>query len=96
MKYHAATLKKLETLFKQLDFKIRYEKGNFQAGYCVVHHQQVIVVNKFYKTEARIRCLLDILKEMDIDFSTKNLDEETQKFQESISSLLIKDDTPLA
>lgn len=92
MKYNAATLKKLETLFKQLDFKIRYEKGNFQAGYCVVHHQQVIVVNKFYKTEARIRCLIDILKKMQVDFSVKTLDEETKKFQEYIAKFLVKEE----
>lgn len=57
------TLKKLETLAKELGYKVRYEKGNFQSGYCLVEHQRVAIVNKFYDTEGRINVLLDILSQ---------------------------------
>lgn len=55
------TLKKLEILAKELGYKVRYEKGNFQSGYCLVEHQRVAIVNKFFDTEGRINVLLDIL-----------------------------------
>jgi hypothetical protein len=55
------TLKKLETLAKELGYKVRYEKGHFQSGYCLVEHQRVAIVNKFFDTEGRINVLLDIL-----------------------------------
>jgi hypothetical protein len=55
------TLKKLEILAKELGYKVRYEKGNFQSGYCLVEHQRVAIVNKFFDTEGRVNVLLDIL-----------------------------------
>ena len=54
-------LKKLETLLRELGYTVRYEKGNFQSGYCLVESRRVAIVNKFFDTEARISCLLDIL-----------------------------------
>ncbi len=46
---------------------IRYEKGNFQSGYCLVENRKIAVVNKFFDTEARINCLLDILATLAYD-----------------------------
>lgn len=77
MRYTTTTLKKLEDTFGELDYTVRYEKGNFQSGYCLVEHRRVAVVNKFYDTEARINCLLDILSNLEIgetDLSEKALD----------------------
>lgn len=84
MKLNEHTLKKLEELFKQLQYKLRYEKGHFQSGYCLVKNQKVIVINKFFTTEARINCLLEIVHLTEIeeaqlltleDSSRKLLDE---------------------
>ena len=61
MKYTRTTLSKIETIFNEQDYKVRYEKGNFQSGYCIVEDKKVVIVNKFYDTEGRINCLLDIL-----------------------------------
>lgn len=55
------SLKKLEILAKELGYKVRYEKGNFQSGYCLVESQRVAIINKFFETEGRINVLLDIL-----------------------------------
>ncbi len=57
------SLKKLETLARELGYKVRYEKGNFQSGYCLVESQRVAIINKFYETEGRINVLLDILSQ---------------------------------
>jgi hypothetical protein len=66
IKYTKTTLDKLETIFDELDYLIRYEKGNFNAGYCLVANKKVAVINKFYDTEARINCLIEILRQIDI------------------------------
>lgn len=67
MRYTQTSLKKLEELFAELDYSIRYEKGSFQSGYCIVEHRKIAVLNKFFDTEARINCLLDILSKLDYD-----------------------------
>ena len=61
VKYTKSNLQRLELLFKEQEYTIRYEKGNFQSGYCVVQARKIAVINKFFDTEARINCLLDIL-----------------------------------
>lgn len=57
------TLKKLETLAGELGYTVRYEKGNFQSGYCLVEKRRVAIINRFYDTEGRINVLYDILSQ---------------------------------
>lgn len=66
-KYTKHTLKKIEELFGEIDYTIRYERGNFQSGYCIVENRRIAVINKFYDAEARINCLLEILSTQEID-----------------------------
>ena len=61
LKTSKSNLSKLEQIFSEQDYVIRYEKGNFQSGYCIVENKRVVVINKFFDTEGRINCLLDIL-----------------------------------
>lgn len=67
MRYTQTTLKKLEEVFDELNYTIRYEKGNFQSGYCIVENRRIAVINKFFDTEARINCLLEILSSFEFD-----------------------------
>ncbi len=67
MRYTQTTLKKLEEVFDELNYAIRYEKGNFQSGYCIVENRRIAVINKFFDTEARINCLLEILSGFEFD-----------------------------
>lgn len=76
-KYTKHTLKKIEELFKELDYTIRYEKGNFQSGYCVVKDQRVAVINKFFDTEARVNTLTEILRTLEVEET--ELSESGQK-----------------
>jgi hypothetical protein len=76
MRYTQTTLKKLEELFSEVDYTIRYEKGNFHSGYCLVENRRIAVVNKFFDTEARINCLLDILSK--IEFDPEQLSEKSR------------------
>ena len=70
MKYTKHSLSKIETLFKELGYLIRYEKGNFQSGYCIVENKKVAIINRFFDTEARINCLIDILNNLEVEEAT--------------------------
>ena len=82
----AGNLKKLEALLGNLGYRIIYEKGNFQAGYCLVNDRKMIVINKFYKTDMRIQCLLSILNELEPQ--TDGLNEEQAAFYTQLSPIL--------
>ncbi len=66
-KYTRPFLNKLEDIFAESDFVLRYEKGNFKAGYCVLRDMKVAVVNKYYSLEGKVNCLYDILRIISID-----------------------------
>ncbi|MEY3051406.1 MAG: hypothetical protein RLY31_1191 [Bacteroidota bacterium] len=76
------TLQKLEVLLGELGYVIRYEKGNFNSGYCIVEQRNIIVVNKFFETEARASVLLDILGSLSFDPGI--LGEKSARFYEKI------------
>ena len=82
MKYTKHTLKKLETLFQEMEYTVRYEKGNFQSGYAMVEARKIAVINKFYDTEARINCLLDILQNLDVVEEDKLSDKSLRLLRE--------------
>lgn len=82
-KYSTYALKKLETLFEELDYSVLYEKGNFQSGYCIVEQRRVVVVNKFFETEGRINTLLEILGQIEVDES--RFSEASMKFYKKLS-----------
>lgn len=76
LKYTRPFLSKLEDIFAESDFVLRYEKGNFKAGYCLLKDMKVAVVNKYYSLEGKINCLYDILRTIAVDesrLSDKNL-----------------------
>jgi hypothetical protein len=62
MKPTKATLSHLEDVFAESDYALRYEKGQFRAGYCVLREQRVVLVNAYFPLEGRINCLLDLLR----------------------------------
>jgi hypothetical protein len=76
------SLQKLEVLFQELGYIIRYEKGNFNSGYCIVEARNIVIINKFFETEARINTLLDILN--NIEFDAGVLSEKSAKFYERV------------
>ena len=89
IKYTNQFLVKLEDVIAESDYILRYEKGNFKAGYCLLKEQKIVIVNKFFTMEGKINALLDILKTVPLDtskFSEKNtkLYEEVTKAQVSI------------
>lgn len=82
IKYTNQFLLKLEEMIGESDYILRYEKGNFKSGYCVLKDQKIMIVNKFYTTEGKINALLDIVKITDLD--TSKFSEKSQKLFEEI------------
>lgn len=67
IKYTRQYLNKLEEIIAGTDYTLRYEKGNFKSGYCVLKDTKIVLVNKFYTLEGKINSLTDIIKIIDID-----------------------------
>jgi hypothetical protein len=94
LKISKSNLEKLELIFKEQQYTVRYEKGNFNSGYCIVESKKIVVINRFYDIEGRINILLDILATLSIDeqlFSEKSLVvyKQIEKEQEQHLSQLI-------
>jgi len=67
MKYNQASLEKIEKALEEAGYIIRYERGTFQSGYCILEQKKVVVLNKFLQTEGRINTMLDIIPQLPID-----------------------------
>ncbi|WP_312350338.1 hypothetical protein [Sphingobacterium multivorum] len=62
-----SSLTKIEEFFKEQGYKVRYEKGSFRTGACMLQTTKVVVVNKFSNLEIEIQSLWNILLDIDID-----------------------------
>ena len=61
------TLEKLEQVLTDLGYRVRYEKGNFKTGSCLMESSKIVVVNKFSNLESKIIALIELLKELEVD-----------------------------
>ncbi|MBS1497415.1 MAG: hypothetical protein JSU03_06745 [Bacteroidetes bacterium] len=87
MKFTQATLDKVESIIEENGYVIRYEKGTFQSGYCILQAKKVVVLNKFFQTEGRINTLIDLMPQLNINFDALTL--ESQKlYSEIIQSVV--------
>ena len=86
LKFTKHLLKKVEELFEELGYTIRYAKGSFNSGYCIVENQKVAVINKFFDTEGRVGVLLEILSNVEVDES-KLTEKGTKTYKQIIKSL---------
>ena len=84
MKYTQNILDKIERIAEEAGYVIRYERGNFQSGYCILQAKKVIVLNKFFQTEGRINTLIDLMPQLEISFDA--LTHESQKMYEEVMS----------
>lgn len=80
IKYSQAVLDKIIKLLGEAGYELRFEKGNFNSGFCILEHKKVVVVNKFLDLEGRTNTLSDILSLLKID--TNMLSAESRKLYE--------------
>lgn len=67
-----AILEELENFVRGLGLTLRYERGDFEGGYCVLKDQKMIVINKLANTQKRISLLAQSIVEMGIDENLMN------------------------
>jgi len=89
MTYKKGALQKVEKQFAENGFKLRYEKGNFKSGYCIVKDSKVIIINKFFNNEARYNCLLEIKEANGFEDQLNEEDQNTKEGTSETSELLI-------
>ncbi len=74
------SLAKLEGILSRLGYIVRYEKGNFRTGACIILNSKVVVVNRFLDLEAKITALVDLLVTVPTDHVQGELDEKQRSF----------------
>lgn len=82
MKFTQNTLDKIEKIIQETGYVIRYERGNFQSGYCILQAKKVVVLNKFFQTEGKINTLVDLIPQLEINFDA--LTHDSQKLYAEI------------
>lgn len=82
LKYTQTSLDKLEAIVEEAGYILRYERGTFQSGYCVLEEKKVVVLNKFLQTEGRINTVIDLIPQLEIN--TELLSEESKKIYKEV------------
>lgn len=68
MKYNQATLNKVEKLLDEAEYVVRYERGTFQSGYCILEQKKVVVLNKFLDVEGRLNILIELVPKLKVTY----------------------------
>lgn len=82
MKISQSSLTKLEKVLTEANYVLRYERGTFQSGYCILEERKVVVLNKFLDIEGRINTLIDLIPQVQLDYDKLTL--ESQKLYEEV------------
>ncbi|MCW3107972.1 MAG: hypothetical protein JWQ09_2478 [Segetibacter sp.] len=82
MKYNQATLNKIEKILDDGEYVVRYERGTFQSGYCILEARKVVVLNKFLNVEGRINTLIDLIPQLNINLDL--LTHDSQKLYDEL------------
>lgn len=78
MKYTQTTLSKIESMIHEAGYILRYERGSFQSGFCILEDKKVVVLNKFLQLEGRINTLIDLVPQLRI--SGESLTPDSKKW----------------
>ena len=91
LKYNPSTLEKIEKITEEAGYVLRYERGTFQSGYCILEQKKVVVLNKFLQIEGRINTLIDLIPQLNID--PNKLSADNRKLYEVIIGKLASEGT---
>lgn len=92
MKYTQSTLDRLQAITEESGYVLRYERGTFQSGYCILEEKKVVVLNKFLPTEGRINTLLDLIPQLEI--TLENLSAESNKIYQDLMAKAKTESSP--
>jgi hypothetical protein len=82
IRYTQTTLDKIERILDEAEYIVRYERGTFQSGYCILEQRKVVVLNRFLQMEGRINTLIDIIPQLRIH--PENLSPEVRKIYDDM------------
>jgi hypothetical protein len=82
MKITQTTLDKLGNILEESGYVVRYERGTFQSGWCLLEARKIVVLNKFLSMEGRINTLMDIIPQLTVEYDRLTL--ESQKLYEEV------------
>ena len=82
MKYTQSTADKLEKVLDEAGYVLRYERGTFQSGYCILEQKKVVVLNKFLQLEGRINTLIDLIPQLQL--TVDSLTPESRKLYDEL------------
>ena len=82
IRFNEATLDRIEKMVEETGYVLRYERGTFQSGYCILEQKKVVVLNKFLQTEGRINTLIDLVPQLHIQ--ANSLSPENRKLYKEI------------
>jgi hypothetical protein len=91
MKLNQTTLDKLEAILEESGYIVRYERGTFQSGYCILEQKKVVVLNKFLQMEGRINTMLDLIPQLKVEFDA--LTGESKKLYEEVMAMAATKET---
>jgi hypothetical protein len=83
VKYTKATLSRLEDVFAESNYALRYEKGQFKAGCCVLRSNRVVLVNAYFPLEGRINALCEVIRQMN-DLNLASLSTRSRSLVEML------------
>jgi len=58
---------KLESILISQDYKVRFEKGNFKSGYCIINKNKIVIINKYFTIEGKINSLIEIINKINVE-----------------------------
>jgi hypothetical protein len=93
IKYTQNFLNKLEDIFAESDYILRYEKGNFNSGYCLLKETKIAIINKYFPLEGKVNSLIEILKQIVLDDS--KMSDKNKKFYQDITAPLVAPSAPV-
>jgi len=59
-------LEEIENLARQLDIELRYEKGEFRGGLCVLNEQRLLIIHSKMKPEQKLRLIAREMAVLDL------------------------------
>lgn len=92
MNFSSRNLKKIEVLLKEAGYALRYEKGNFNSGYCLLRDKKIIIINKYFTDDVKYQKLLEIIQAIDIK-DISELSEQSMKLWEKMFATSYLDDS---
>ncbi len=77
-------LNDLKSVATQMGAKVRFERGDFKGGYCLVKENKVIVINKLATLQRKVIILSQALKELGVEdvYLTPKLREVIEEMSE--------------